>query len=97
MVLSESTRLSEEAKAPGCIYADRNQLKATIKTSIAPIVAETRRTVGRLACGAAAQARRVITNGGGLRSVTQTSATIYPDAPRGEQSFSRSAVLRRYY
>src|SRR5262249_5259946 len=58
MVLSESTRLSEEAKAPGCIYADRNQLEATIKTSIAPIVAETRRTVGRLACGAAAQARR---------------------------------------
>src|SRR5215467_14962690 len=31
MVLSESTRLSEEAKAPGCIYADRNQLEATIK------------------------------------------------------------------
>ena len=37
MVLSESTRLSEEAKAPGCIYADRNQLEATIKTSIARI------------------------------------------------------------
>ena len=37
MVLSESTRLSEEAKAPGCIYADRNQLEATIKTSIALI------------------------------------------------------------
>ena len=33
----ESTRLSEEAKAPGCIYADRNQLEATIKTSIALI------------------------------------------------------------
>jgi hypothetical protein len=32
-------------KAPGHIYADRNQLDATIKTSIAPIVAETRRTV----------------------------------------------------
>src|SRR5215831_16406304 len=38
MVLSESTRLSEEAKAPGCIYADRNQLEATINTSIAPML-----------------------------------------------------------
>jgi len=56
-----------------------------MKTSIALIVAETRRTVGRLARGAAAQARRVLASGGDLRSVTQTSATIYRGAPRGEK------------
>lgn len=68
-----------------------------MKTSIALIVAETRRTVGRLARGATAQACRVLASGGDLGSVAQTSATIYHDAPRGELSFSRSAVLRRYY
>ena len=68
-----------------------------MKKSIVLIVAETRRTVGRLARGAAAQARRVLASGGDLRSVTQTSATIYRGAPRGELSFSHSAVLRRYY
>jgi hypothetical protein len=39
----------------------------------------------------------LIASGGDLRSVTQTSATIYRGAPRGELSFSHSAVLRRYY
>ena len=56
-----------------------------MKTSIALIVVETRRTVGRLARGAAAQARRVLASGGDLRSVTQTSATIYP------------AILERFF
>jgi hypothetical protein len=68
-----------------------------MKTSIVLVVAETRRTVGRPARGSAAQARRVLASGGDLGSVTQTSATIYRGAPRGELSFSRSAMLRRYY
>ena len=68
-----------------------------MKTSIALIVAETRRTVGWLARGAAAQVRRVLASGSDLGSLTQTSATIYRGAPRGELSFSHSAVLRRYY
>ena len=68
-----------------------------MKTSIALIVAETRRTVVRLESGATAQDGRVRARGGDLGSVAQTSATIYHDAPRGELSFSRSAVLRRYY
>src|SRR5215831_14610010 len=46
MVLSESTRLSEEAKAPGCIIADRNQLEATIETSIAPLRKRGEQSVG---------------------------------------------------
>lgn len=60
-----------------------------MKKSIALIVAETRRTVGWLARGAAAQVRRVLASGSDLGSVTQTTAT--------ELSFSHSAVLRRYY
>jgi hypothetical protein len=59
--------------------------------TIASAVAGARNLFERLARGATGYARRAIAAGNDLRLVSQTSATIYHDAPRGELSFSRSA------
>jgi hypothetical protein len=56
-----------------------------------------RKLVARLARIPSVYAGAMRAVGGDLGSVPQTSATIYHDAPRGELSFNRSAVLRRYY
>ena len=58
-------------------------MEAAIKISNAYTVAETRRTAGRLARGAARQGRlRALSKGGDLESVTLTSVKIYPESRR---------------